>query len=81
MDIWNVWVNGVPANKNPNDIKGQRFAPNNDMAINVEKIYLENDMSLMGGIFKIIPVCAPEMRLDLCQGLRGRQPELDDEAQ
>ncbi|MFQ7045888.1 MAG: RICIN domain-containing protein [Collinsella sp.] len=70
MDIWNVWVNGVPANKNPNDIKGQRFAPNNDMAINVEKIYLENDMSLMGGIFKIIPVCAPEMRLDLCQGVK-----------
>ena len=69
MDIWNVWVNGVPANKDPNDIKFRRYAPNNDMSINVEKIWLENDMSLMGGIFKIIPVCAPEMRLDLSQGV------------
>lgn len=68
MDIWNVWVNGVPANKNPNDIKGQRFAPNNDMAINVEKIYIENDLTLMGGIFKVIPVTAPDLRLDLIQG-------------
>lgn len=68
MDIWNVWVNGVPANKNPNDIKGQRFAPNNDMAINVEKIYIENDLTLMGGIFKVIPVTAPNLRLDLIQG-------------
>ena len=68
MDIWNVWVNGVPANKNPNDIKGQRFAPNNDMAINVEKIYIENDLALMGGIFKVIPVTAPNLRLDLIQG-------------
>lgn len=69
MDIWNVWVNGVPANKNPDDIKFRRYAPDNDMSINVEKIWLENDMSLMGGIFKIIPVCAPEMRLDLSQGV------------
>lgn len=68
MDIWNVWVNGVPANKDPNDIKGQRFAPNNDMAINVEKIYIDNDLSLMGGIFKVIPVTAPDLRLDLIQG-------------
>lgn len=68
MDIWNVWVNGVPANKNPNDIKGQRFAPNNDMAINVERIYIENDLTLMGGIFKVIPVTAPNLRLDLIQG-------------
>lgn len=68
MDIWNVWVNGVPANKNPNDIKGQRFAPNNDMAINVEKIYIENDLTLMGGIFMVIPVTAPDLRLDLIQG-------------
>ena len=69
MDIWNVWVNGVPANKNPDDIKFRRYAPDNDISINVEKIWLENDMSLMGGIFKIIPVCAPEMRLDLSQGV------------
>ena len=69
MDIWNVWVNGVPANKNPDDIKFRRYAPDNDMSIKVEKIWLENDMSLMGGIFKIIPVCAPEMRLDLSQGV------------
>lgn len=68
MDIWNVWVNGVPANKNPNDIKGQRFAPNNDMSINVDKIYIENDLTLMGGIFKVIPVTAPNLRLDLIQG-------------
>lgn len=68
MDIWNVWVNGVPANKNPNDIKGRRFAPNNDMAINVDKIYIENDLTLMGGIFKVIPVTAPNLRLDLIQG-------------
>lgn len=68
MDIWNVWVNGVPANKNPNDIKGQRFAPNNDMAINVDKIYIENDLTLMGGIFKVTPVTAPNLRLDLIQG-------------
>lgn len=68
MDIWNVWVNGVPANKNPNDIKGQRFAPNNDMSINVDKIYIENDLTLMGGIFEVIPVTAPNLRLDLIQG-------------
>lgn len=68
MDIWNVWVNGVPANKNPNDIKGQRFALNNDMPINVDKIYIENDLTLMGGIFKVIPVTAPNLRLDLIQG-------------
>lgn len=68
MDIWNVWVNGVPANKNPNDIKFRRFAPNNDMSINVEKIYIENDLTLMGGIFKVIPVTAPDLRLDLIQG-------------
>lgn len=68
MDIWNVWVNGVPANKNPNDIKFRRYAPNNDMAINVEKIYIENDLTLMGGIFKVIPVTAPDLRLDLIQG-------------
>lgn len=68
MDIWNVWMNGVPANKNPNDIKGRRFAPDNDMAINVEKIYIENDLALMGGIFKVIPVTAPDLRLDLIQG-------------
>lgn len=68
MDIWNVWVNGVPANKNPNDIKGRRYAPNNDMAINVERIYIENDLTLMGGIFKVIPVTAPDLRLDLIQG-------------
>ena len=68
MDIWNVWVNGVPANKNPNDIKGQRFAPNNDMSINVAKIQIENDLTLMGGIFKVIPVTAPNLRLDLIQG-------------
>ena len=68
MDIWNVWMNGVPANKNPDDIKGQRFAPDNDMAINVEKIYIENDLALMGGIFKVIPVTAPDLRLDLIQG-------------
>ncbi len=68
MDIWNVWVNGVPANKNPNDIKGRRYAPNNDMAINVERIYIENDLTLMGGIFKVIPVTAPGLRLDLIQG-------------
>ena len=68
MDIWNVWVNGVPANKNPNDIKFRRYAPNNDMSINVEKIYIENDLTLMGGIFKVIPVTAPDLRLDLIQG-------------
>lgn len=68
MDIWNVWVNGVPANKNPNDIKFRRYAPNNDMSINVEKINIENDLSLMGGIFKIIPVTAPNLRVDLVQG-------------
>ena len=68
MDIWNVWMNGVPANKNPDDIKGRRFAPDNDMAINVEKIYIENDLALMGGIFKVIPVTAPDLRLDLIQG-------------
>lgn len=68
MDIWNVWVNGVPANKNPNDIKFRRYAPNNDMSINVEKIYIENDLTLMGGIFKVIPVTAPDLRLVLIQG-------------
>lgn len=68
MDIWNVWVNGVPANKNPNDIKFRRYAPNNDMSINVEKIYIENDLTLMGGIFKVIPVTAPDLRLGLIQG-------------
>lgn len=68
MDIWNVWVDGVPANKNPDDIKFRRYAPDNDMAINVDKIYLENDMSIMGGIFKIIPVTAPNLRVDLVQG-------------
>ena len=68
MDIWNVWVNGVPANKNPDDIKFRRYAPDNDMAINVEKIYIENDLTLMGGIFKLIPVTAPDLRLDLIQG-------------
>lgn len=68
MDIWNVWVNGVPANKNPNDIKFRRYAPDNDMSINVEKIYIENDLTLMGGIFKVIPVTAPDLRLDLIQG-------------
>lgn len=68
MDIWNVWVNGVPANKNPDDIKFRRYAPDNDMAINVEKIYIENDLTLMGGIFKVIPVTAPDLRLDLIQG-------------
>lgn len=68
MDIWNVWVNGVPANKNPNDIKFRRYAPDNDMAINVERIYIENDLTLMGGIFKVIPVTAPDLRLDLIQG-------------
>lgn len=68
MDIWNVWVDGVPANKNPDDIKFRRYAPDNDMAINVEKIYIENDLTLMGGIFKIIPVTAPDLRLDLIQG-------------
>lgn len=68
MDIWNVWVNGVPANKNQNDIKFRRYAPNNDMSINVEKIYIENDLTLMGGIFKVIPVTAPDLRLDLIQG-------------
>ena len=68
MDIWNVWVNGVPANKNPNDIKFRRYAPNNDMSINVKKIYIENDLTLMGGIFKVIPVTAPDLRLDLIQG-------------
>lgn len=68
MDIWNVWVNGTPANHNPDDIKGRRYAPNNDMAINVEKIYIENDLTLMGGIFKVIPVTAPDLRLDLIQG-------------
>ena len=68
MDIWNVWVNGVPANKNPNDIKFRRYAPNNDMSINVERIYIENDLTLMGGIFKVIPVTAPDLRLDLIQG-------------
>lgn len=68
MDIWNVWVNGVPANKNQDDIKFRRYAPNNDMAINVEKIYIENDLTLMGGIFKVIPVTAPDLRLDLIQG-------------
>lgn len=68
MDIWNVWVNGVPANKNPNDIKFRRYAPNNDMSINVEKINIENDLTLMGGIFKVIPVTAPNLRLDLIQG-------------
>lgn len=68
MDIWNVWVNGVPANKNPDDIKFRRYAPDNDMAINVDKIYIENDLTLMGGIFKVIPVTAPNLRLDLIQG-------------
>ena len=68
MDIWNVWVNGVPANKNPDDIKFRRYAPDNDMAINVERIYIENDLTLMGGIFKVIPVTAPDLRLDLIQG-------------
>lgn len=68
MDIWNVWVNGVPANKNPDDIKFRRYAPDNDMAINVDKIYIENDPTLMGGIFKVIPVTAPNLRLDLIQG-------------
>lgn len=68
MDIWNVWVNGVPANKNPDDIKFRRYAPDNDMAINVERIYIENDLTLMGGIFKVIPVAAPDLRLDLIQG-------------
>ena len=68
MDIWNVWVNGVPANKNPDDIKFCRYAPDNDMAINVDKIYIENDLTLMGGIFKVIPVTAPDLRLDLIQG-------------
>lgn len=68
MDIWNVWVNGVPANKNPDDIKFRRYAPDNDMAINVDKIYIENDLTLMGGIFKVIPVTAPNLRLDLLQG-------------
>lgn len=68
MDIWNVWVNGVPANKNPDDIKFRRYAPDNDMAINVDKIYIENDLTLMGGIFKVIPVTAPNLRLGLIQG-------------
>ena len=68
MDIWNVWVNGVPANKNPDDIKFRRYAPDNDMSINVDKIYIENDLTLMGGIFKVIPVTAPNLRLDLIQG-------------
>lgn len=68
MDIWNVWVNGAPANKNPDDIKFRRYAPDNDMAINVERIYIENDLTLMGGIFKVIPVTAPDLRLDLIQG-------------
>lgn len=68
MDIWNVWVNGVPANKNPDDIKFRRYAPDNDMAINVERIYIENDLTLMGGIFKVTPVTAPDLRLDLIQG-------------
>lgn len=68
MDIWNVWVNGVPANKNPDDIKFRRYAPDNDMSINVKKIYIENDLTLMGGIFKVIPVTAPNLRLDLIQG-------------
>ena len=68
MDIWNVWVDGVPANKNPDDIKFSRYAPNNDMSINVEKINIENDLMLMGGIFKVIPVTAPDLRLELIQG-------------
>lgn len=64
IDIWNVWHDGIAPS---NDIFTSQYAPNNDMSIQTERIYIENDMSIMGGIFKIVPLSAPGLVVDMYQ--------------
>ena len=65
-EVFNVWHDNIRPSQ---DIFSTQYAPKqNDMNLNTEKIYLENDLSLMGGIFRIKPLTAPNMAVDLIQG-------------
>lgn len=66
IDVFNCWKNNVSPSSAI--VSSQNAPKNKDMSVQTDKIYIENDMSLMGGIFKIIPVTAPNLRVDLVQG-------------
>ena len=66
IDIFNCWKNNVRPSSAI--VSSQNAPKDRDMSVQTDKIYIENDLSLMGGIFKIIPVTAPNLRVDLVQG-------------
>lgn len=66
IDIFNCWKNNVRPSSAI--VSSQNAPKDRDMSVQTDKIYIDNDMSLMGGIFKIIPVTAPNLRVDLVQG-------------
>ena len=66
IDIFNCWKNNVSPSSAI--VSSQNAPKDRDMSVQTDKIYIDNDMSLMGGIFKIIPVTAPNLRVDLVQG-------------
>ena len=65
-DIFNVWHNNIRPSQDT--FTSQQAPRKDDMSLHTEKIYLENDQSLMGGIFKLHPWAHPKKHLDLGQG-------------
>ena len=73
-EVFNVWHDNV---KPSQDVFSAQQAPRKgDMNLHTEKINIGNDVTLYGGIFKIVPLVMPEACLDLMQGsyLNGVTP-------
>ena len=65
-EVFNVWHNNV---KPSQDIFSTQEAPRKgDMNLHTEAIRIGNDVTLYGGIFKLVPVVLPNARVDLTQG-------------
>ena len=68
-EVFNVWHNNVRPSQ---DVFSTQEAPKKgDMNLHTEAIQIGNDVTLYGGVFKLVPVVLPNARVDVTQGGYG----------